>query len=266
MNHQIVNGLHILNKQEIEEIDMLKFKIDGVPYEVPSYIPIGTYNKIYKIKDLFEQEYFEAKIISIVANVPLEDLLDCPYDDISYISAYILNTFPKPNDVKFVDRFELNGVQYGFFNNWKDITFAEFMDMDTISTKKPEELLNMLHILASIMYRPITNEISKHNFEIEKYDVSSIPKRSELFKKELDIKYILGAQFFFIKFAKKYSDYTPPSLVMKKIGIWNQLKVIWMAWRMIYQMDSKKRSGGFLSSTRLLTTTLVNMNTSTKRK
>jgi hypothetical protein len=245
---------------------MLKFKIDGKPYEVPSYIPIGTYSKIYKIKGLFDQDYFDAKLISIVSDVPLEDLLDCPYDDIQYISTYILTTFPTPDDIEFVDRFELNGIEYGFFNNWRDITFAEYIDMDTISTKKPEELLNMLHILASIMYRPIVKETSKHNFEIEKYDVNTIPIRSELFKKELDIKYILGAQFFFIKFAKKFSNYTLPYSATKKIGMWTQIKLIWIMWRMIFQITSKKRSGGFLSSTKLLTTILLNMTTSTTKK
>ena len=90
-------------------------------------------------------------------------------------------------------------------------------------------------------------------------------ERAELFKEKLDVEYALGAQFFFTKYAKKYSNYTPPSLVMKKIGIWKQLKLIWMAWRMIYRMDSKKRSGGFLSSTKLLTTILQNTNTYTKK-
>jgi hypothetical protein len=244
---------------------MLRFKIDGVPYEIPDYTPIDVYTKIYKIKDLFTDEYFAAKLISSITDCPLKDLLEGGFEEILYISNHILSKLPNQDEVKFVDRFELDGVHYGFFPNWKDLTFAEFIDMDTISTKKPEELLDMLHILAAIMYRPIVNELSEHNFEIEEYDLVSLKSRSELFKKKLDVKYVLGAQFFFIKFATRYLSYTPQSLEMK-MNIWTQIRMIWMMWRMIYKTPSKSRSGGFWSSTKLLTTILLSTSTSTKRK
>ena len=55
---------------------MIKFKIDGVSYEVPDKITIQHYSKIYKIKDLFTDEYFAAKLIATVTNAPLQDLLE----------------------------------------------------------------------------------------------------------------------------------------------------------------------------------------------
>ncbi len=62
--------------------------------------------------------------------------------------------------------------------------------MDTISTKKPEEVLDLMHILAAVMYRPIIEEKSEHDFKIEKYSIESLNDRAELFKKNLDVKYI----------------------------------------------------------------------------
>jgi hypothetical protein len=245
---------------------MLKFKIDGFPYYVPDVITIGTYSKIYKIKDLFTDDYFAAKLISTVTEAPLQDLLDCPFEDISYISNYIMETIPKTEQINFKDRFELDGVHYGFFPNWRDLSFAEYIDLDTLSTKKPDEILDVLHILAAIMYRPITNEISEHNFEIESYDVNTMGKRSELFKNKLDVRFILGAQFFFIKFAERLLNYIPPSLTQTNLSIWKKITLIWKMWRMIYKIPSKGRSGGFWSSTKLLTMILQNMNTSIKRK
>ena len=59
--------------------------------------------------------------------------------------------------------------------------------MDTISTKPESELLDLLHILAAIMYRPIIEEKSEHDFKIEKYNVESMQERAELFKKKLDV-------------------------------------------------------------------------------
>jgi len=244
---------------------MLRFKIDGVPYEVPDFTPISVYAKIYKIKDLFTDEYFAAKLINTVTNCPLQDLLEGGFEEISYISNYILSNLPKQDKVKFVDRFELDGVHYGFFPDWKDLTFAEFIDMDTISSKKPEELLDMLHILAAIMYRPIVEEVSEHNFKIEKYDLVTLKTRSELFKKKLDVSVILGAQFFFIKFAKRFLNFTP-LYSATKMNLWTQIRMIWMMWRMIYKVPLKSRSGGFWSSTKLLTTILLNTSTSTEKK
>ena len=243
---------------------MVKFTIDEKEYFIPEVMTVENYSKIFKIKDLFTEEYFTAKLVSIVSGAPIELILEADYQQISYLAALILSQIPTDKP-KFVDRFELDGVHYGFFPNWKDLTFAEFIDMDTISTKKPEELLDMLHILAAIMYRPIVNELSEHNFEIEEYDLVSLKSRSELFKKKLDVKYVLGAQFFFIKFATRYLSYTPQSLETK-MNIWTQIRMIWMMWRMIYKTPSKSRSGGFWSSTKLLTTILLNMDTSTTKK
>ena len=243
---------------------MIKFKIDGDPYKIPDFINIEDYVKIFKVKDLFDEDYFAAKLISVVSGAPLKDLLDAGFDEINYLAAHILTIIPKQDEVKFVDRFELNGVKYGFFPNWRDLTFAEFVDMDTISTKNPDELLDLLHILAAIMYRPIVIERGEHDYDIEMYDVNTMKKRAELFKKELDVKYILGAQFFFIKFAKRYLGYSPRSSTLK-IGMWDQIKMIWLMWRMIFKMGSIKSLGGFLSLTKSLTTTLQNTNTSTKK-
>lgn len=243
---------------------MIKFKIDDKEYVIPDYITIDHYTKIYKIKDLFSDDYFAAKLINIVTDAPLEDLLQSDYQEINYLASYILSMVPidKP---EFKDSFELDGVKYGFFPNWRDISFAEFVDMDTISTKKHDELLNMLHILAAVMYRPIIEERSEHDFDIEKYDIKTMVKRSELFKKKLDVKYILGAQFFFINFAKRYSTYIQTSLI-PKFSIWMQIKSAWRLRKILWKVVFKKNLDGLPSSTELLQTILQNTKLSTKKR
>ena len=243
---------------------MIKFKIEDDRYVIQDYMSIESYVKIYKIKDFFSEDYFAAKLVSIVSGAPQKDLLEGGYDEVAYLAHHILQSLPTTDTTKFVDRFELDGIQYGFFRSWSDLTFAEFIDMDTISTKKPSELLDMLHILAAIMYRPIVEEKSHHDFKIEEYDVDRMKERAELFKKNLDIKYVIGAQFFFIKFAKTFSNYTLPYLTMK-LTTWQTIKLIWMTWRMIFKLTSKSRSVGFWSSTKYLTTILQNTSTSIKR-
>ena len=235
---------------------MIRFTIDNKKYQLPNSISIDKYVKIYKAKELFTDEYFAAKIINIVCDTPLDDLLDSDYQEVNYLAAQILEMIPidKP---KFKDRFEIDGVHYGFFPTWKELSFAEFVDMDTISTKKPDELLGMLHILAAIMYRPIIEEKSHHDFQIEKYDVDKMKVRSEIFKNKLDISYVLGAQFFFINYAKKYSDYFQLSS-MKTLSIWTRIKLIWNLRKMIWKTLFKKSTVGSSLSTDSLKTILQN--------
>jgi len=243
---------------------MIKFKIEEKTYEVPNFISIENYSKIYKVKDLFSDEYFAARLISIVTGAPIEDLLEGDYTEVSYLSAYILSILPQEKP-KFVDSFELDGVKYGFFQNWRDLTFAEFVDMDTISTKKPEELLEMLHILAAVFYRPIVEQKSEHEFKIEKYDVSTMKERSELFKKKLDVKYVLGAQFFFIKFANRFLNYSHLSSI-PKMSMWTKMKIMWNMRKIIWKIVFRKSTDGILSSTELLETILRNTNISITKK
>ena len=155
---------------------MVKFKIDEKEYELKDYISIEDYSNIFKVKDLFTDQYFAAKVVNLITGCPIEDLLKSDYEQVNYLATYIISLVPMDKDIPFIDRFEIDGIHYGFFPNWRDLTFAEFVDIDTISTKEPKELLNMLHILAAIMYRPIDHEISEHNFLIEEYDLKTMIK------------------------------------------------------------------------------------------
>jgi len=243
---------------------MLTFKIDGKEYEVPDIMNIDSYSKIFNIKDLLSDEYFAAKLVSIVSGAPVEDLMESDYEQINYLAAYILNLIPKTYP-QFTDRFKLDGIDYGFFPNWRELTYAEFVDIDTIATKPHNEMLNMLHILAAVMYRPIIKQESEHNFEIEKYDVTKMIKRSELFKKKLDVRYVLGAQDFFIKFGRRYSVYSHLSSI-PKLTNWMKIKLVWKWRKIILTMLFKKRSVGLSSQTELLEMILQNTITYTPKK
>lgn len=236
----------------------ISFELQGKDYKIPQYITIGDYVKIYKVKGLFDDEYFSAKLISIVTGAELNVLLEATREEVQFISNEILKILPfeKP---AFVDRFELDGVHYGFIPSWKKMSFAEFADLDTLMTKKPEEILEYFHIITAILYRPITKEKSEHNFEIEKYDSNSLDDRAELFKNKLDVEYSLGAQFFFIQFAENYLNYTPISSKLWMRMSWEQIKFVWRHKKMIWKSLSRKDSDGISFLTELVTMTLQDM-------
>lgn len=231
---------------------MIKFEINGKEYVLPEFISVKNYIDIYKIKDLFSDDYFAAKLLNIVTGIELEEVLSSDYSQVNYLAAQLLQMIPlqKP---EFIDRFEIDGKQYGFIPDWKDMTFAEFADLDTLSTKKEDELLNNLHIIAAIMFRPIIEERSKHDYDIEKYNVKTMKKRADVFKEKLDIKFVLGAQFFFIKFANRFSNYSRLSSI-PKLSIWMRIRLVWIMRKIILRAIFKRRMDGTLYSTELLET------------
>lgn len=212
----------------------ITFELEGQEYKIPTHLTINDYVKVFKVKDLFEDDYFAAKLISIVTGADMTKLLEADREKVGYVFEQIYKILPldKPG---FVDRFTLDGVEYGFIPSWKKMSFGEFADLDTLMTKKPDEVLDYLHIITAILYRPITKSKSKHNFEIEKYNQNTMDERSELFKNKLDIEVALGAQFFFTQFARIYSNYTPISLKMWMKISWIQIKIVWRLRKLIWK-------------------------------
>ena len=243
---------------------MITFKVEGIEYELPEVMNIDNYCKVFKIKDLLSDDYFAAKLISIISGAPVEKLMEGDYDQLNYLAAYILSLFPKETP-KFQDRFTLDGVEYGFFPNWREMTYAEFVDMDTISTMKVDEMLKMLHVLAAVMYRPIVKVDEDKQYHIEKYDVKTMNKRAELFKKKLDVRYVLGAQSFFTLLEKRFLVYSQLSSI-PKMSIWTKMKIVWKWRKIIWKAAFKKPSDGMSSQTELLTTILASTISSTEKQ
>jgi hypothetical protein len=229
---------------------MIEFNLNNKDYNIKEFLSIGDYQRIFKVKDLFEDEYLNAKVINLLTNCPMTDLLDADAYKIQFLATSIFAMVPK-QPVVLIDRFELDGIHYGYLPSYKKLTFAEFIDLDTLLSKKPEEVIENLHIITAMMYRPIVKEKSKHNFEIEKYNSSNIDERANLFKEKLDIKYTLGAQFFFIQFVKRSSSFIRLSLKQKMKMEIMLLRMLWKFRGLLWRALFKKDSGGTSSLTEL---------------
>ena len=104
---------------------MIEFEIKKKNYVMPEVLTIENYVKIYKVKDLLGEEYFQAKLINAITGARLEDILQVNHSNINYLSEYILSLFPD-NDYPFVDKFILNGIEYGFIPSWKHMLKFKF--------------------------------------------------------------------------------------------------------------------------------------------
>ena len=228
----------------------LTFELEGTEYRIPKYLTLGDYVKIYKVKGLFDDDYFATKLINILTGAPQKKLMEADREKVDFIFRQIFSILPKDTPA-FLDKFTLDNIEYGFIPSWKKMSFGEFADLDTLMTKKPEEVLDYLHIITAILYRPIISK-DKKKFQIEKYTQETLEDRAELFKNKLDVEVALGAQFFFIKFAENVSNYTPTSLKSWMKISYLQLKMLWKMRKILWKGLLKKDLDGTWFLTELL--------------
>jgi len=229
----------------------ITFELDKKQYELPGFLSIENYVKVYKVKDFLGEEFFQAKLLNAITGAKLESVLKGSHAEITYLSNYLITLFPN-TDYPFYDTFTLNGVDYGFIPSWKSMSFAEFVDLDTLMNKPMNEIIEHLHIICAIMYRPITKKNTEHDFIIEEYDSEEMIQRAELFKRELDVKYVLGGQFFFSQFAEQSLKNTPLYSMSKWKNFWLKMKVTWKMRKWIWKSLLNKRLDGSQLSIALL--------------
>lgn len=244
-------------------MEKITIEIDKKEYEIPNFLSIENYVKVYNVKDFLGEQYFQAKLINQILGVKLELILKANHNQINFISNHITKLFPD-SEYPFFDRFELNGVHYGFIPSWKNMSFAEFIDLDTLLNKEPKEIINNLHIICAIMYRPIISEKSEHDFQIEDYDSKSMEVRAELFRKQLDVKYVLGGQFFFSKFVQQSLDNSQQSLIWKNKSFMKKMVLTWRLRKIIWKILLNKPLDGLQLSIDYAMTTLQDIQQSPK--
>jgi hypothetical protein len=125
---------------------MIEFNLNNKDYNIKEFLSINDYQKIFKVKDFFEDDYMKARIIHLVTGCPMDKLINAENHQIEFLSTTIMSLIPLP-PYNLVDRFEIDGISYGYLPSYKEITFGEFVDLDTLLTKKPDEVMDYLHIM-----------------------------------------------------------------------------------------------------------------------
>jgi len=118
---------------------------------------------------------------------------------ISEVDEFMSNlTNVLKTDAKFIQRFELNGIEYGFIPNLDTITAAEWIDIDNYQKEEKD-----IHRLLSILYRPVVKKFSLFNLLNKKnYSIKPYEGTTEKLKKA-PIEVYLGAMVFFYLLNKK---------------------------------------------------------------
>ena len=150
-----------------------------------SEVTLKQYQKWLKIAEGKELDSFlQQKMIEIFCNIPLKSVLQIKASDINNITEELTKLFT--NTPKFIDRFEMNGKEFGFIPKLDDISFGEYVDLDTYLAD-----WESMHKAMGVLFRPITFK-KKKQYLIEDYDSADKYDMTEV---TLDVAF--GALVFF---------------------------------------------------------------------
>jgi hypothetical protein len=151
-------------------------------------IPLMHYQKYMVVasnKDNSEL-FISQKMIEIFCGIELKNVVNIKLSDVIDLVTHFKKIFDKKLELK--KTFEIQGVKFGFINELEDISFGEYVDLESNIID-----VQSFHKAMAVMYRPITSQ-KGDKYTIDKY--SGTANYAELMKyAPLDV--VLPASVFF---------------------------------------------------------------------
>lgn len=146
-----------------------------IPEDI-SDITLGQYQRYIKLSERtdLDELNFNKRIIEIFCGVSFKDTDKIPAKDYLDIIQMLHTAINK--DSEFVNRFEMNGVEFGMIPNFDNITFDEYIDLSNygqelyIDDEDSKVNVESLHKLMAVLFRPITTKDSFGNYSIVNYN------------------------------------------------------------------------------------------------
>jgi len=152
-----------------------------------SEITLGQYQEFLNIQSKNDDEEFIAqKMISIFCGISMLEVLKIRLTSLNDLIEHFTTIFS--NKTELVERFTLNGVEYGHIPKLEEMSFGEYIDLETNIQN-----FDTYHIAMSAFYRPITNKV-RNMHDIEEYKPSEEKQRAML---DMPLNVALGATVFF---------------------------------------------------------------------
>lgn len=139
-----------------------------------------------------DKEFFMFKTIEIFCGVDIALVSKMRLKDAESVSNEVLEVLQQ--NVPFTNKFELDGVKYGFIPDLQSISLGEFIDLEEGLSKDKD-----FHKAASVMFRPIVKEFGEL-YTIDGYEAST---EMHHIMKQAPVGIISAAIVFFYNIAKE---------------------------------------------------------------
>lgn len=187
---------------------MIQVKIDNIVIDVVTDLSVEKYQKIQRNPIKYNDPN---EVLSLYLDIDIDELKDLPRDRVKFIEQYITEQIISNDKQQVHFTFEHNGVLYGMENDWKNIKWGQWVDMEIFS--QPDRINDNIHILMGLLYRPVIKQ-NGTDYKIEPYKSSEVIPRSEIMK-QVPVKYWFGCSTFFLLISHQLLENTKNSLEAK---------------------------------------------------
>jgi hypothetical protein len=127
-----------------------------------SEITLGQYQKYLKYqKDNDDENFLAIKMIEVFCGLRNTTVRAMKAKSIRDITRILTDMFNEKPDL--VKQFDMKGITYGFMPDLENMSFGEYIDLDTFIGDHQN-----IHKAMAVLYRPITQSY-KDKYTIEKY-------------------------------------------------------------------------------------------------
>ena len=167
----------------------MEFKLN-IPTSL-NEVTLGQYQNFEKLNFNNESDV-HLKMIEIFCQVTPQVARGMKATDVTEICSIINNMFDTKHQL--INSFNLNGQKYGFIPSLEDMSFGEYVDLDTYISDNDN-----LHRAMNVLYRPIEMKQGSR-YIIKEYDPNTFEDA-----KQFPLDAVLGAVVFFYNLGKDLS-------------------------------------------------------------
>lgn len=171
---------------------------------------ISMWTEVMKLKDMLDEDEMHVRMISYVTGLPQKDVLKADAKTIRQVGSELYKFLNQQNKELFKE-IEHKGIKYSLVDINK-ITFGQFVDIDSYLQKDESYRISNLNELAAYLYTESGTDYSDSDFK----------KRIEAFK-DLEIKYLEGAVFFFLSIGRALQPLS--ELYSKSPVMWQMMRL-----------------------------------------
>jgi hypothetical protein len=188
---------------------MIKITLDDKTIEVNPNLTIRQYMDMQKNPHKYKTP---KQILSFYLGISEDELDGLPVEKVQFIES-ILSTHIENPKLDIVYTFNFNGITYGLENNWGELKWSQWTDMEVFGHR--DKITENIHILMALLYREIKVE-SNNKYTLNGFSSSSVMERANLFL-DLPISYWFGASNFFFRISTEYIKLIEVSLKQKML-------------------------------------------------
>ena len=200
---------------------MMKFNYKNKQYQIDEPT-VEMWSKLVLLQEWTDEREFCVKLLSFTTGLTEEEIENSDYLEVMKVSNDI-SAFLNQNGDKFYNEFEFNDKKYRFLD-LPNLTFGEFIDIDTYLSKEEHEKKREMPLLMAMLYREVDE---KGNYK--PYNSKELQLKAEEFKK-LPVHYVRGSTNFFFHLDKTLQGNFRGSFGLK---LKLMAKMIWILVRFI---------------------------------